>query len=136
MLTPSTRAWLTGLPEYTINSWAELKARFIANFQGTFPHPSTHCDLYPITQGDGERFTDYIHRFEERRNTIPYVKDTEVMAAFHQGCKNEDFIKWWPRKTSLSASSAISVQQMFDRTNKDANSELVEYAQIKKRSLY
>lgn len=41
MLTTAARAWLTGLPRYTINSWSELKGQFIVNFQGTFPHPGT-----------------------------------------------------------------------------------------------
>ena len=41
MLTTAARAWLTGLPRYTINSWAEMKGQFIANFQGTFPHLGT-----------------------------------------------------------------------------------------------
>uniref|UniRef100_A0A0E0LC80 Uncharacterized protein n=1 Tax=Oryza punctata TaxID=4537 RepID=A0A0E0LC80_ORYPU len=58
------------------------------------------------------------------------------MAAFHQGCKNENFIKWWARKTSLGGSNVISVRQMFDRANKDANSELAVYSQIKKRPSY
>ena len=58
------------------------------------------------------------------------------MAAFQQGCKNEDFIRWWARKTSLGGCAALTVQQMFDRTNKDANSELAVYAQIKRRPSY
>ena len=35
MLEGPARTWLKGLPPNTINSWAELKARFIKNFQGT-----------------------------------------------------------------------------------------------------
>lgn len=58
------------------------------------------------------------------------------MTAFHQGCKNKDFIKWWACKTSLGGSAALTVRQMFDCTNKDANSELVVYSQIKKRPPY
>jgi hypothetical protein len=59
-----------------------------------------------------------------------------VMAAFQQGCKNEDFIKWWACKTSLGGCAALTVRQMFDHANKDANSELAVYAQIKRRPSY
>lgn len=71
---------------------------------------------------------DYIRRYTEKRNTIPHVKDSEVIAVFHQGAKNEDFIKWWARKTPTS------VRHMFNRANKDANSEAAVTAHLGKHA--
>uniref|UniRef100_A0A0E0EWP1 RNA-directed DNA polymerase n=1 Tax=Oryza meridionalis TaxID=40149 RepID=A0A0E0EWP1_9ORYZ len=101
---------------------AELKGQFIANFQGTFPDPGTQWDLYQIVHGHDERFFDYIRRFTERRNTIPHVTDIEVMAAFQQGCKNEDFIKWPSKRKSEDEVNAIersSAQRRFHQPKKD-----------------
>ena len=45
MLDGPAHTWLKGLPANSINSWAELKARFIQNFKGTWKQPLTIIDL-------------------------------------------------------------------------------------------
>src|SRR5437763_636940 len=35
VLSPTVKDWLTGLPANSINSWGDLCAKFINNFQGT-----------------------------------------------------------------------------------------------------
>lgn len=46
MFTSATWAWLTSLLKNAIDSWAELKVQFIANFQGTFPLVAPLGPLY------------------------------------------------------------------------------------------
>ena len=45
MLDGTTRSWLKGLPPNSINSWAELKARFIQNFKDTCKQSMSIMDL-------------------------------------------------------------------------------------------
>ena len=45
MLEGPARTWLKNLPPNSINTWAELKARFIKHFQGTCKRPMTIVDL-------------------------------------------------------------------------------------------
>jgi hypothetical protein len=41
MLTGAARSWLINLPEASIQSWDQLCAMFIGNFQGTYERSST-----------------------------------------------------------------------------------------------
>ena len=45
MLEGPAQTWLKHLPPNSINTWAELKERFIKNFQGTCKKPMTIVDL-------------------------------------------------------------------------------------------
>jgi hypothetical protein len=47
-LTEIARSWLINLPEESINSWDQLCAMFIKNFQGTYERPSTAETLKTI----------------------------------------------------------------------------------------
>ena len=50
VLSPTVQDWLTGLPANSINSWGDLYAKFINNFQGTFTKLGVEWDLYQIAQ--------------------------------------------------------------------------------------
>ena len=54
MLEGPASTWLKGLPPNTINSWADLKARFIKNFQGTCKQPMMIIDLDHCVQREDE----------------------------------------------------------------------------------
>ena len=54
VLSPTVQDRLTGLPENSINSWGDLYAKFIDNFQGTFTKPGVEWDLYQIHQKKGK----------------------------------------------------------------------------------
>ena len=45
MLEGPARTWLKNLPRNSISTWAELKERFIKNFQGTCKQPMMIVDL-------------------------------------------------------------------------------------------
>ena len=57
MLEGTTRTWLKSLPVNLINSWDELKAKFIANFKDTCKQPMSIVDLAACVQGENESRT-------------------------------------------------------------------------------
>ena len=54
MLDGPARTWLKGLPPNSINSWAELKARFIHNFKDTCKQLLSIIDLDTCIQREDE----------------------------------------------------------------------------------
>src|SRR5438105_4848218 len=88
VLSPTMQDWLMGLPTNSINSWGDLCAKYINNFQETFTKPGVEWDLYQIAQKKNESLRDYIKRFMKKKNTIPGVSDAVVMASFRTGVRN------------------------------------------------
>ena len=62
MLEGMARTWLKGLPANSIGSWAELKARFIQNFEDTCKQPMSIVDLVSCGQGEGESTTSWVRQ--------------------------------------------------------------------------
>jgi hypothetical protein len=58
---------------------------FIGIFQGTYECPSTTETLKTIRQKHDESLRDYVKCFCNTRNTIPYIKDIEIINAFCDG---------------------------------------------------
>ena len=117
VLSPTIQDWLTGLPANSINSWRDLCAKFINNFQGTFTKPGVEWDLYQIAQKKNESLRDYIKRFVKKKNTIPGVSDAVVMASFRKGVKDPDLLK------KLSRRQPETVKDLFDMADRYASQE-------------
>jgi hypothetical protein len=81
----AARSWLINLPEGSITSWDQLCAMFIRIFQGTYECPSITETLKTIRQKHDESLWDYVKRFCNTRNTIPYIKDIKIINAFCNG---------------------------------------------------
>jgi hypothetical protein len=81
-LSGAARSWLINLPEGSIHSWDQLSAMFIRNFRGTFERRSTADTLKTIKQKHEESILDYVKRFYNARNSIPYIEDVEIINAF------------------------------------------------------
>jgi hypothetical protein len=58
---------------------------FIGNFQGIYERPSTVETLKTIKQKHDESLRDYVKRFCNARNDIPYIQDIEIINAFRDG---------------------------------------------------
>jgi hypothetical protein len=58
---------------------------FIGNFQGTYERPSTVETLNTIKQKHDESLRDYVKRFCNDRNGIPYIQDIEIINVFRDG---------------------------------------------------
>src|SRR6266540_3929708 len=98
VLSPTVQDWLTGLPANSINSWEDLCAKFIDNYQGTFMKPGVEWDLYQIHQKKGESLREFIRQFMKKKNSIPDVSDVVIMAASRKGVKDPDLLKKKSRK--------------------------------------
>jgi hypothetical protein len=55
---------------------------FIRNFQGTYERPSTVETLKIIKQKHDESLRDYVKRFCNARNGIPYIQNIKIINAF------------------------------------------------------
>jgi hypothetical protein len=75
-------SWLINLPKGSINSWDQLCAMFIGNFQGTYEHPSIAKTLKTIRQKHDGSLRDYVKHFCNARNAIPYIQDILIINAF------------------------------------------------------
>src|SRR5205814_2270096 len=98
VLSPTVQDWLAGLPVNSINSWGDLCAKFIDNFQGTFTKPGVEWDLYQIHQKKNESLREFIRWFMKKKNTIPGVSDAVVMVAFWREVKDPDLLKKLSRR--------------------------------------
>src|SRR6266542_2028148 len=115
VLFPTVQDWLTRLPVNSINSWGDLCAKFINNFQGTFTKPGIEWDLYQIAQKKNESLRDYIRQFMKKKNTIPGASDAVVMASFRIGIRDPDLFK------KLARRQPETVKGLFDTADRYAS---------------
>ena len=115
ILAPTVQDWLTGLPENSIDSWGELCAKLIENFQGTYQKPGIDWDLYQLHQKKGESLREFIQRFMKKRNSIPGVNEAVVIAAFRKGVRDGDLLKKMTRPRTA--------KELFDMADRYANQE-------------
>ncbi|XP_040376377.1 uncharacterized protein LOC121053482 [Oryza brachyantha] len=109
-LDDSVGHWLSGLPKRSIDSWAELRDWFIANFQDTYERPRTKYDLYQVQQRKSESLRTYIKRFSEVCNSIPDIKDDVVITVFRKRVRDEPFIAKFTKKEP-------TIKDLFDMAN-------------------
>jgi hypothetical protein len=101
----TTRSWLMNLPEGTLTSWQELNLpvgtltswqelchQFTANFESAYARPSNETDLCAMRQRPGKSPLSFIQRFSQFHNTIHYISNAFVVAAFHQGVRDEKML--------------------------------------------
>src|SRR6266508_3016731 len=74
--------------------------------------PGVEWDLYQIQQKKSESLREYIRRFMKKKNTIPGVSDTIVMASFRKGDKDPDLLK------KLSRRQPKTVKDLFDMADR------------------
>ena len=116
-LADSARAWLDSLPPGCINSWADLEVYFVDNFQGTYNRPGNAWDLHSCIQGDDETLRDYIRRFSKKKNSLPNIREGDVITAFSNGVRSADLIHKIARKDPQTT------RQLFDIANGFATGE-------------
>ena len=116
-LADSARAWLDSLPPGCINSWADLEVYFVDNFQGTYNRPGNAWDLHSCVQGDNETLRDYIRRFSKKKNSLPNIREGDVITAFSNGVRSADLIHKIARKDPQTT------RQLFDIANGFATGE-------------
>lgn len=65
VLKGSTHLWLLNEPPESIYSWQHLCDLLLANFQGTYNHPSKEDDLHRMRQESHETLRQYIRCFSQ-----------------------------------------------------------------------
>src|SRR5436853_442853 len=115
VLSPTVQDWRTGLLANSINSWGDLCSKFIDNFQGTFTKPGVEWDLYQIAQKKNETLREYIKRFMKKKNTIPGVSDTIIMASFRTGVSDPNLLR------KLSRRQPEMVKELFNMADRYAS---------------
>jgi hypothetical protein len=77
--------WLMNLLHESVTSWKDLCHQFVANFMPTYKHPATKNDLKAVRQYKGKMLRQYIQRFSQMRNKIPWISNEEVIFVFSMG---------------------------------------------------
>jgi hypothetical protein len=124
-LTGVARSWLINLLEGSVTSWDQLCAMFIDNFQGTYEHPSTAKMLKTIRQKHDESLRDYVKRFYNVRNTIPYIQNIEIINVFHNGVRNIKTVEEITMKKPKTVVDLLTVTDVCIEAS-EAQSELLE----------
>jgi hypothetical protein len=71
--------WYARLQARSITSWAQLKEKFIINFQGFQAELHTKEDFLSCQQYERETLSDYLHRFLRLKEQAPEVSDEQVI---------------------------------------------------------
>jgi hypothetical protein len=124
-LTGAARSWLINLVEASIQSWGQLCAMFIGNFQGTYKHPSTAETLNTIKQRHDESLRDYAKHFCNVRNAIPHIQDIEIINAFRDGVSNIKTVEEIAMKKPKTVVDLLSVADVCIEAS-EARARLLE----------
>ena len=89
MLDGTARSWLKGLPPNSIDSWAELKARFIQNFKDTCKQSMSIVDLTNCKQGEGESTTHWVRRVKEIIHSSDKMDAGSAVLMLEKNCSFE-----------------------------------------------
>jgi hypothetical protein len=98
---------------------------FIDNFQGTYEHPSTAKMLKTIRQKHDESLRDYVKRFYNVRNTIPYIQNIEIINVFRNGVRNIKTVEEITMKKPKTVVDLLTVTDVCIEAS-EAQSELLE----------
>jgi hypothetical protein len=71
--------WYARLPPRFITSWAQLKEKFIVNFQGFQVDVSIEKDFFSCQQYERETLTDFFCRFLRLKAQAPEVSDEQAI---------------------------------------------------------
>lgn len=109
MLKPATMNCLTSLDTDIIDSWQELRKKFIDNYKATCEQPSTKHDLARVYQNPGELLRSFIQRFSEVRNRVPNILESKVITTFINDLYHHDELcRKFNKKPPLSISDMFA----------------------------
>ncbi|CAN6324043.1 unnamed protein product [Urochloa humidicola] len=124
MLTKECRNWLGGLPRDSINSWERLTELFTSNYHDMWERPGSKRLLGQLRRCKNKTLREFIQRFSEKRNSISFMDERDVITAFHRGIANGTLINRWTRKPPRT------VNEMFTIANSWADGEEAEKEQL------
>jgi hypothetical protein len=124
-LSGAARSWLINLPEGSIHSWDQVCVIFIRNFQGTYECPSVVETVKTIKQKHDESIHDYVKRFCNARNAIPYIQDIEIINAFCDGINDIKTVEEIAMKKPKTVADLLAVADICIETF-EAQAQLLE----------
>jgi hypothetical protein len=71
--------WYARLPPRSIISWAQLKEKFVVNFQGFQVDITTEEDFFSCELYEREMLPDFFWRFLQLKAQAPYVSDEQAI---------------------------------------------------------
>jgi hypothetical protein len=78
-------SWYARLPPRSIASWAQLKEKFVVNFQGFEADLSTEEDFFSCQQYERETLPGFFCRFLHLKAQVPEVSDEQAIKALRAG---------------------------------------------------
>jgi hypothetical protein len=93
MLEGPARTWLKSLPPNSINTCAELKDRFIKNFQGTCKRPKTIIDLQHCIQRDNESAHHWVDRVAESIHSSDNITVAQAVLILEKNCHFDPLVQ-------------------------------------------
>ena len=93
MLEGPARSWLKSLPPNSINSWTELKQRFIKNFEGTCKRPKTIVDLQHCIQHDNESAHHWVGRVAEIIHSSDNITAAQAVLILEKNCHFDPLVQ-------------------------------------------
>jgi hypothetical protein len=92
--------WYARLPSRSIASWAQLKEKFLVNFQDFQADLITEEDFFLVRQYERETLPDFFCRFLRLKAQAPEVSDeqviTEATKALHVGQLHSHLVRECP----------------------------------------
>ena len=82
-----TRTWLKNLPANFVESWDQLKARFIANFKDTCKQPMSIVDLDACVQGENESTTHWVRWVSEVLHLSDRISAGQAIITLERNCR-------------------------------------------------
>nr|XP_043639210.1 uncharacterized protein LOC122610277 [Erigeron canadensis] len=74
--------WFTKLPEKSIEDYADLKKKFIAQFAQQRKRQRSHLEAHLIRQKGGESLRDFIARYTKECQKIPSLPESQQVSGF------------------------------------------------------
>ena len=93
MLEGPARTWMKNLPANSINTWQELKERFIKNFQGTCKRPTTIVDLERCVQREDESAHHWARRVAEVMHSSDSITAAQAVLVLERTCKFQPLVQ-------------------------------------------
>ena len=97
--------WLDTLERRSIDKWEDLKKAFTSNFAGALGRANTKMDLARVKRKNGETLRTYMRRFFDKRATVVYVTDKEVIDSFQEGILDRQTYRAFGSRCSRSIPS-------------------------------
>ncbi|KAI5012936.1 hypothetical protein ZWY2020_025202 [Hordeum vulgare] len=93
MLEGTARTWLKNLPPNSIQTWPELKERFVKNFRGTCKRPMTIVDLQHCVQRPDESAHHWTRRVAEIIHSSNGITAAQALLILEQNCHYEPLVQ-------------------------------------------